>query len=89
MPVLTAAPFPLLYGCLMTRAPAVAATVAVSSADPSSMTRTSRQVAAARNDWTTTPTAAASSKAGMTTLTVDGSATCAKSYHAVNMGAKI
>ena len=34
--------------------------------------------------WMTVPIASASSKAGMTTLTVDGSATSAKSYHGVN-----
>ena len=38
--------------------------VAVSSVDPSSTTSISRQVAAARSDWTTVPIASASSNAG-------------------------
>ena len=43
MPVFTAAPLPLLYGCRTTRAPAPLAWAAVSSVDPSSMTRISCQ----------------------------------------------
>src|SRR5688572_8203459 len=89
IPVFTAAPLPLLYGCLMTRAPAAAAAVAVPSVEPSSTTSISRQAAATSSDWTTVPTAAASSYAGMTTVTLDGSATRAKSYHGVNEGAKV
>src|SRR5829696_1516545 len=74
MPVFTEAPFPLLYGCRMTRAPAAAARAPVASVDPSSMTRTSRHRAAARSWLTISPIASCSSSAGMTIDTVAGSA---------------
>ena len=48
MPLFTAAPLPLLYGCRITRAPAAAARALVSSVEPSSTTSTSRQRAAER-----------------------------------------
>src|SRR5215472_13127083 len=66
IPLLTAAPLPLLYGWRMTRAPALSARVAVSSLDPSSTTTSSFQAAAARNDVTSAAIDAASLKAGMT-----------------------
>src|SRR5215475_12975438 len=47
MPVFTAAPLPLLYGWRTTRAPARAACAAVSSVEPSSTTRISRQASIA------------------------------------------
>src|SRR3712207_3158527 len=74
MPVFTAAPFPLLYGCRTTRAPAAAARAPVASLDPSSTTITSCQSAAARRRATTSPIASASFIAGMTRETVEGSA---------------
>src|SRR5262245_5645082 len=74
MPVLTAAPLPLLYGWRMTHAPASAARAAVASAEPSSTTRISRQGAAARRWVTTSPIAPSSLKAGITIDTVEGSA---------------
>src|SRR5258705_1330646 len=74
MPVFTAAPFPLLYGCLMTHAPAARARVAVSSADPSSTTMISRHGAAPRSCETTLPMASASFIAGITIETVEQSA---------------
>src|SRR5579872_6670564 len=67
MPVLTAAPLPLLYGWRTTRAPASAARDAVSSPDPSSTTRISCQRSAAASPRTTTPTDADSLNAGITT----------------------
>src|SRR5882757_640901 len=67
MPLLTAAPLPLLYGCRMTRAPAAAACAPVSSVEPSSTTRISSQGAAAARSRTTTPIESASLNAGMTT----------------------
>src|SRR6516225_4175327 len=67
IPVLTAAPLPLLYGCVITLAPAAAARAPVSSVDPSSTTRTSRQFAAARRFVTSGPTDNASLNAGITT----------------------
>src|SRR5258705_7569526 len=74
MPVFTAAPFPLLYGCLMTHAPAARARAAVSSADPSSTTMISRHAAAPRSCETTLPMASASFIAGITIETVEQSA---------------
>src|SRR5207244_9454916 len=67
MPVFTAAPLPLLYGCRMTRAPAAGARVAVSSADPSSTTRISCHGAAARRPPTSVSIVGPSLNAGMTT----------------------
>src|ERR1700687_5860814 len=72
MPVLTAAPLPLLYGCRMTRAPASAARCAVSSVDPSSTTSISRQPAAALSSAISGPMAGPSSRAGMTTDVASG-----------------
>src|SRR5262247_2700374 len=74
IPVFTAAPFPLLYGCRTTHAPAARAFAEVSSVEPSSTTRTSRQGAAARRDETTVPMASASFIAGMTIEILEGSA---------------
>src|SRR5689334_4427174 len=74
IPVFTAAPFPLLYGCRTTHAPAARALADVSSVDPSSTTRTSRHGAAARSEETTIPMASASFIAGMTIETLEGSA---------------
>src|SRR5215831_5716396 len=61
----------------MTRAPAAVARALVSSVEPSSITRTSRQRAAARSSLTTPAIAADSLQAGMTTDTAAGSATSA------------
>src|SRR4051812_19635552 len=72
MPVFTAAPFPLLYGWRITRAPAAAASRAVSSVEPSSTTTISRHAAAACSPRTTAPIDAASLKAGMTTDVASG-----------------
>src|SRR4030095_7785103 len=74
IPVFTAAPFPLLYGCRRTHAPAARALADVSSVEPSSTTRTSRHGAAARKEATTVPMASASFIAGRTIETVKGSA---------------
>src|SRR6185369_4281449 len=74
IPVFTAAPFPLLYGCRTTHAPAARAFADVSSVEPSSTTRTSRHGAVERMDETTVPIASASFIAGMTIDTLEGSA---------------
>src|SRR5215475_4414944 len=74
IPVFTAAPFPLLYGCRTTHAPAARALADVSSVERSSTTRTSRHGAAARREETTVPMASASFIAGMTIVTLEGSA---------------
>src|SRR4030095_1803223 len=74
IPVLTAAPFPLLYGCRTTHAPAARALADVSGVEPSATTSTSRHGAAARKEATTVPMASASFIAGMTIETLDGSA---------------
>src|SRR5436190_6964721 len=74
IPVFTAAPLPLLYGCRTTHAPAVRARAAVSSVEPSSTTRISCHEAASRSEDTTAPIASASFMAGMTIEIVDGSA---------------
>src|SRR6185503_3798426 len=74
MPVFTAAPFPLLYGCRTTHAPASRALAPVSSADPSSTTMISRHRAAPRSCETTPPMASASFIAGMTMETSEQSA---------------
>ena len=74
MPLLTAAPLPLLYGCRITQAPVAAACAAVSSDDPSSTTRISRHAAEADNARTTAAMAADSLYAGMTIETDRGSA---------------
>src|SRR5262245_7676962 len=75
MPLLTAAPFPLLYGCVTTVAPDADATVDVASFDPSSTTMISCHGAAAFSAPTTLLMASASLYAGMTMDTADGSAT--------------
>src|SRR5712691_137519 len=75
MPLLTAAPLPLLYGCVTTRAPALRASSAVPSVDPSSTTMISCQDATERRPATTDAMAAASLNAGMMTETDEGSAT--------------
>src|SRR5262245_10359781 len=74
IPVFTAAPFPLLYGCRTTHAPAARALADVSSVEPSSTTRTSRHGAVERREETTVPIASASFIAGMTIDTLEGSA---------------
>src|SRR5205814_9001979 len=74
IPLLTAAPFPLLYGCRMTQAPASRALAAVSSAEPSSTTMISCHRAALRSSDTTVAMLAASFIAGMTMETAEGSA---------------
>src|SRR5262245_23871332 len=74
MPVLTAAPLPLVYGCRTTSAPASAARSPVASCEPSSTTRISFHAASARRLETTAPIAASSLSAGITTDTVEGSA---------------
>src|SRR5476651_786845 len=66
MPVLTAAPLPLLYGWRMTRAPAPVARSPVSSFEPSSTTRISCQSATERRSVISGPIEALSLKAGMT-----------------------
>jgi len=66
MPLLTAAPLPLLYGCRITRAPAAAARSPVSSVEPSSTTRISSQRAADARSWTTDSIEVASLNAGIT-----------------------
>src|SRR5579864_5029624 len=67
IPVLTAAPLPMLYGWLMTRAPAAVARRAVSSVDPSSTTTISCHDAASRSASISGAIAGASLKAGITT----------------------
>src|SRR3954463_3428093 len=74
IPVLTAAPFPLLYGCVATIAPAPRAVAAVASRDPSSTTMISCHRAAASSPATTPAITSASLYAGMTIETVAGSA---------------
>src|SRR5262245_10843889 len=74
IPVFTAAPFPLLYGCRTTHAPAARALADVSSVEPSSTTRTSRHGAVERREETTVPIASASFLGGMTIDTMEGSA---------------
>ncbi len=74
MPDFTDAPFPLLYGWVTTRAPAARARSAVASVDPSSTTMISCQEATARSAATTDSIDSDSLKAGMITLTEDGSA---------------
>src|ERR1044072_8641349 len=74
MPLFTAAPFPLLYGCRTTQAPALRACPAVSSAEPSSTTMISRQEAVRRSSDTTPAMLSASFIAGMTMETEEGSA---------------
>src|SRR5262245_46542870 len=68
IPVLTAAPLPLLYGWRITCAPAAAARSPVPSLDPSSITTISCHDEAARNAVTTSPMAATSLNAGMITV---------------------
>jgi hypothetical protein len=70
----TAAPLPLLYGWVTTRAPAAAAAGPVPSVEPSSTTSTSCQAPAARRPATTSPMLSRSLKAGMTMVTVFGAA---------------
>src|SRR3954468_17411550 len=82
IPVLTAAPFPLLYGCVATIAPAAVAVAAVASRDPSSTTMISCQRAAALSPATTPPMTSASLYAGMTIETVAGSAMALRSLPA-------
>ena len=77
MPLFTAAPLPLLYGCRTTRAPACVASALVPSLDPSSTTRISCHGAAALRSRTTAPIEAASLKAG---ITIDVSAASAMSH---------
>jgi hypothetical protein len=60
MPLFTAAPFPLLYGCRTTMAPAAAAHADVSSLDPSSTTMISCQGPPATSADTTSAITAAS-----------------------------
>src|SRR6185503_7666984 len=74
IPVFTAAPFPLLYGCRTTQAPAARALADVSSLEPSSTTRLSRHRVAVRREDTTVPMASASFIAGMTIESLEGSA---------------
>src|SRR5262245_22571890 len=74
MPVFTAAPLPLLYGCRTTRAPASAAALPVPSVEPSSMTSTSCHGAAAESAVTTPPMLAPSLNAGTTMVTDSGAA---------------
>src|SRR6185369_13445826 len=74
MPVFTAAPLPLLYGCRMTLAPAAPARSPVPSLEPSSITMTSRHRAADSSRETTSPMTGASFMAGITTETDPGSA---------------
>src|SRR5262245_29782633 len=74
MPVLTAAPLPLVYGCRTTSAPASAARSPVASREPSSTTRISFHAASARRLETRSPIAASPLSAGITMETVEGSA---------------
>src|SRR6478736_2117128 len=66
MPVLTAAPLPLLYGWRTTCAPAPVACAPVSSFEPSSTTRISCHDASARRSRTSGAIEAPSLNAGMT-----------------------
>src|SRR5262245_1818941 len=74
MPVFTAAPLPLVYGCRTTSAPARAARSPVASVEPSSTTRISLHVASERRLETTSPIASSSFNAGITIETLEGSA---------------
>src|SRR6476620_8855297 len=74
MPVLTAAPFPMLYGWLITWAPADRARAAVPSDDPSSTTMISRHAPVDRNAATTESIELDSLYAGMSTLVAETSA---------------